>query len=78
VSWSRTASDWRKWDDSEPRHDDSLIKLDLSSGVVREKMWRVPMFNKVSIDDKFLTYWATEFAGDSLEKLVADLYGNIG
>eukprot|EP00972_Heterocapsa_arctica_P076850 11334215-Heterocapsa_arctica.AAC.1 len=36
-------------------------------------MWRVPVLNKVSIDDKFLTYWATKFAGDSLEKLVADL-----
>jgi hypothetical protein len=66
VSWSRTASDWRKRDDS------------LSNGVVREKMWRMPMLNKVSIDDKFLTYWATKFAGDSLEKLGADLYSNIG
>eukprot|EP00972_Heterocapsa_arctica_P103149 15201161-Heterocapsa_arctica.AAC.1 len=28
VSWSRTASDWRKWEDGEPPHDDSLIKLD--------------------------------------------------
>ncbi len=41
-------------------------------------MWRVPMLNEVSIDDKFLTYWATKFARDSLEKLGADLYSNIG